>query len=133
MEHGLGSDLSCAFDLEAGMVELSGDDPRLVAQACIRRLSTPRGALLDDPDYGFDLLRELRSPARPEALVALPSLIRAELTKDDRVGSLDIRATLLPSTKAPTVELVIRGDTAAGPFTLTGNLTQDSIRLEITQ
>ena len=126
-----GSDLACATDLDPLMRELYDDDPRLVAESCIRRLQTPRGALMDDPDYGYDLRLVLRSAAYPNKLGALPSLIRAELSKDDRVESLDIKAHFSQDVRAQTIELTIYGTTAVGPFTLTGSLSSETLRLEI--
>jgi len=123
-----GVDLICATDLDPGFRELAADDPRLVAEACLRRLQTPRGGLIDDPDYGYDVREILRTPMTRDQLAAVPARIRAELAKDDRILSLDVDVQQL-STEA--VRLVIHAETDVGPFDLTGPITADEIRLEV--
>jgi hypothetical protein len=67
----------------------------LVAQACYRRLTTPRGTLRGGPDeenYGIDLSSIIGAgnPLRVQAM--LPSMIRGELVKDDRVADVSVTA-----------------------------------------
>lgn len=73
----------------------------LVAQACYRRLTTPRGTLRGGPDeqnYGIDLsaIVGASNPARVAAM--LPSMIRGELLKDDRVADVDTAVTYATAT-----------------------------------
>jgi hypothetical protein len=68
----------------------------LVAQACYRRLTTPRGTLRGGPEeenYGIDMsgLVGAHDPARVAAM--LPSMIRGELLKDDRIADVDTQVT----------------------------------------
>ncbi|WP_437623395.1 hypothetical protein [Sorangium sp. So ce1151] len=115
---GFGADLDCGEDLREDMRLAS---PRLaLAQAAYRRLTTPRGAVIDSPDYGTDL-RELLSRGMTSAeLAAVPGVVRGELTKDERFESVDVRTRMLDTA---TLELVIRCRTASSPFELTMNVT----------
>lgn len=125
-----GSDLSCATDLTPMMVELEGDDPQIVGESNIRRLDTPRGGLVDDPDYGYDLCGELRKPMTAQELRAIPGRIVSELSKDDRNERIEADVTLVG-----TEELYVRIHcvTASGDeFDMTGPVTRDEIRLEVT-
>lgn len=61
-----GTDLSCVVDLDAGLAEVTGNT--LLAQALARRLITPRGGLLDDPNYGYDLTQFLNADIGPTDL-----------------------------------------------------------------
>lgn len=79
----LGSDLSCVSDVTPDMREVSGR--RALAEALVRRLQTPRGTLLDDQNYGFDLVGELGDDVTPAFVASLQSTIVAEVQKDERV------------------------------------------------
>lgn len=116
-DEGFGSDLSCADDLTADMAELASDDPLVVAQATYRRLNTPRGALIDDPDYGLDVCSYLHKGMTPQEVRAIAGQIRLEVLKDDRVLEAEVRVT--PSGQ-DRYALSIAGVTATGPFELTG-------------
>ncbi len=122
-----GSDLMCATDLDPMMRELAADDTRLVAEACLRRLHTTRGGLIDDPDYGFDVRELLRSPMTRAQLAGVPARIRAELAKDDRILTLDVDVRQT----AAELFVSIHAETDIGPFDLTGPITAESIRLEV--
>jgi hypothetical protein len=52
---GYGTDISCTLDLHERMDEVDPMSTRGIAEAIVRRLDTPRGALIDDADYGLDL------------------------------------------------------------------------------
>ncbi|WP_437982919.1 hypothetical protein [Sorangium sp. So ce117] len=121
---GFGVDFDCADDLTELMELASG--PRALAQAVYRRLTTPRGALLDAPDYGYDL-RELLSRGMTSAdLAAIPGIIRSEVTKDERIFDVTTRV----SRPAPdTLELSVHCTTAEGPFTLVLKVTAETVAL----
>lgn len=83
-----GIDVSCVSDLDETFRVVEGK--RLLAEACVRRLTTPRGMLLDDADYGTDL-RELLNDAFTARTMALTvSQIRSELEKDERVVGVKV-------------------------------------------
>lgn len=88
-----GTDLSCISDLDPSMAEVSGR--LLLAQACVRRLTTPRGGLIDDPNYGYDVTQFLNDDLNPADLQRIASAIDAELVKDERVLSSTTQITLI--------------------------------------
>lgn len=82
---GYGRDLSCVMDLTSSMAESTGRI--LLAEACARRLQTDRGELLDDPDYGYNIVGELGTDINLTDLARIQSQIDEELVKDERVSS----------------------------------------------
>lgn len=65
----------------------------LLAQALYRRLVTPRGTLiggLDEENYGLDLVGLLGTVQAESDAASLPSQIRNELLKDERVEDVTV-------------------------------------------
>lgn len=87
---------------------------RCLAQAIGRRLTTPRGSLLDDPAYGFDLRTQLNASLTPPQLAALAGVVKREIEADERVESAEVAVTF--SASALTVRAVVT--TGDGPFRL---------------
>ena len=125
----LGYDTSCTDSLRSGIF-VSGI--RLVAEACYRRLITPRGMLQGgeaEADYGLDLLNLIGSVSTTNDAAALEGQISAELQKDERVQS--VSATVTVVTTQPTVSLTISisVQSAAGPFTMVLAVSQVTVAL----
>lgn len=113
-----GKDTSCTTQLRTGRY-VSG--PQLVAEACWRRLNTPRGMLRggeEEANYGFDLAQFVGRTNPKSVAAQLPGRIRSELKKDQRVDSVDVN--VVPITDGPetsfTITVVVQ--TGEGPFTL---------------
>lgn len=122
-----GADLDCADDFTPLFDELDTKDPKLVAQAVYRRLTTPRGGLIDDPDYGFDVRTLLHKPLSATYQAAIPGLIRAEVMKDDRVAT----CTVTLSNVTPLgFDVAVACTTARGPFSLTFSVADAAVRLK---
>lgn len=128
---GFGADLSCVNDLTADMAEVSGSDTRSLAEALIRRIGTPRGTVLDSPDYGIDLRSYLHRPSTHEELIGLAGDIQNEWSKDDRVSSAEVEISVLE------VGRVLRGrgrvfpaDPSVSPFALTFAVTDAAVAIE---
>lgn len=117
---GFGSDLACAGDITEAALELSGDNVRLVTEAAYRRLTTPRGTLDDDPDYGLDARAFLAVPLTVANRRDITSQVSAELLRDDRIESVEV-ALVQPALN--TLEVSVAGVTAAGSFAFTLALT----------
>jgi hypothetical protein len=76
-------DIDAAHRLESGL--------SLLAHDVFWRWMTPRGRLLDDPDYGFGLIQEVLSqPLGVREISALPRRLEAEARKDERVQSISV-------------------------------------------
>ena len=85
---GYGVDLRSVTDITETLEEVDPFSTLGIAEACARRLGTPRGALADDQDYGIDLRGYCNRATTAAELLELPGQIRNELTKDDRVDSV---------------------------------------------
>lgn len=123
-ESTLGRDLHCVDDIDPSVVEV--DDVAALGQAVLRRLTTPRGSVIDAPNYGRDL-RELLSRGITEAgLDNALSAYREEVLKDERIESVTIRAT---KTDVASLEVRILCVSALGPFALTVDVTIAAVTL----
>lgn len=120
-----GTDLSWTWDVDPAHRLVSGAE--LVAQACFRRLITPRGALLDDPDYGLDLRAELSRAQTREYTASLPGRIEAELRKDPRVLAVAVEIEALAG--FGNYEIAINGTCSEGPFELVVGVAEAAILL----
>lgn len=113
-----GSDLSCVSDLTPSMLVVSGR--RLVAEAIARRLQTPKGGLLDDSNYGYDVTALLNADVAQGDLGRIAAGITAECQKDQRVLSAKVVCEFQPVGNKMTggLKITIALLTLAGPFTL---------------
>ena len=87
-----GTDFSCTDDLETTLVTVSDTD--VVIQALYRRYITPRGRLIGDPDYGFEIASYLNSDVSPPDVAWIESQIKHEGEKDERVSIVNPTVTL---------------------------------------
>lgn len=114
-----GRELSCTDGLNTGRF-VTG--VRLVAEACYRRLTTPRGTLRGgetEQNYGFDLAQFIGCTNARQVAASLPARITNELVKDERVESVEV--DVVPTTTAAgetSFAISIDVVTGAGPFTL---------------
>jgi phage baseplate assembly protein W len=126
---GFGSDLACQDDLDPQFLELDGNDNRVIAEAMFRRLTTPRGTLADDPNYGLDVRAYLHRPGTASLLTEMQGAIRSEVEKDDRVeeGSTTVTVT---QQDVKTITVFVSFVTASGPFSLTLAVTDSATLLK---
>lgn len=123
-----GHDLACTSDLTAAMVEVDG--LTTLAQALYRRLITPRGGLIDDPNYGFDCTSMIDQGMTARQLALIASQIDAELVKDERVASSRTTGRFTAGAgNAGTYTASTLVTTADGPFTLV--LSIDAVSVSI--
>lgn len=119
-----GGDLDCAEDLTAEMREVSG--PIALAQNVYRRLSTPRGMVIDAPDYGRDLRAYLHKGLTPTEQTGIPGEVRAEILKEERIENAEVQVTAFVD---EAMTLAIRCESAEGPFSLTLDVTAAAVVL----
>jgi len=96
----------------------------LLAQACYRRLTTPRGTVRggDGCDiYGLDLSEYVGHVGLTLAQASLPSQIRAELRKDDRIA--DVRVAITRDGVALVITIDVTPVDETEDFTLTLNVS----------
>lgn len=112
MAFSLGSDLSCVQDIDPGGLEVS--EKLCLVQAIARRLMTPRGRLIDDSNYGYDLSQWLGADIGPAELAQIRTFAQAECLKDERVQSVTITVTFQAAVNILLVQVALVA--AQGPF-----------------
>ena len=116
----LGRDISATRTFRTGRFSTG---PQLVAEACFRRLTTPRGALRggeDEANYGLDLRELIGVTNLKTTAAALPGRIRAELEKDERIDSVTVDVlTDVDAAGLASFTITVEAITGEGPFVLT--------------
>jgi hypothetical protein len=106
----LGSDISGVDDIDFALTLVDG---RLaLAQAILRRLTTPRGGLIGSPSYGYDLLRTIGAPV--PASIVLQRVTEQVLAEEE---VLDASVAVALSNGVLQVNIDVEDD--EGPFSLT--------------
>jgi hypothetical protein len=127
---GYGVDLDCVTDTTPALTEVRPQSPHAIGQAVLRRLITPRGAVLDAPDYGYDVRGRLNHGTTTDDIRSMESDVRGEAMKDDRVTNADVTVTYVATTRALTVELIITpADPTRDDFNLVFYVTADAVQL----
>jgi hypothetical protein len=126
-----GSDLSCVTDCDASFSELPPGTALIIAQAGARRLITPRGAVLDDPDLGFDLRSYCNRGVTTEDLRTLQTRCAAELLKDERSQSVNVEVTLQQPSGLSVKAQLTPADPALAPFAFVFAVSDESTLLEL--
>lgn len=109
-----GADIGAVPDLDPMLPTVTGR--AVLREALVRRLSTPRGALFYEPDYGYDLRALLSEGITGSDLFAIAHAVGAEVRKDERV----LGASVVPrlSADGSRLALTLWITDAAGPFEL---------------
>lgn len=128
-DESFGVDLAWRDDLDPSAREVTGRE--LLAQECYHRLTTPRGQLLTDPDYGMDLRAELSVKATAARRASLGARISAEITKDDRVLRADVSVVWLSTSAADfAIKITPVDPSFAQPFDLILSVTDATARIK---
>lgn len=98
-----------------------------VAEAILRRWTTPRGALIDDPNYGFSVMDLVSDDLGKRDIAYAQQQLAQECEKDERVRRASVVLTLAPSTGNLTISATVT--TAAGPFKLVVAVSAVSVEL----
>lgn len=128
-----GRDLSCVTDCDAlYSLTPASPSPLIVAQAVTRRFITPRGGLLDEPDYGLDLRGYLNRGVEQSDLRALEIRARLETLKDERVSDCDLEVEISTDFTALTVTVRLTPvDTSTRPFSFVVSVTDAQVLLDL--
>jgi phage baseplate assembly protein W len=127
MSTDFGSDISCTWGVDPRCAVVTGR--RLLAEAVFRRLITPRGRLIDDPEYGTDITAYLNDDVSPRTLAMLKSAIVAECAKEERIEGASVIITPPAMTAIGAYIIEISLESAEGPFTLTISATNVTVAL----
>jgi len=121
----LGTDISCWPDLDPNGVLVSGRTA--LAQALARRLTTPRGGLFYDTNYGTDLRLYLNEGMTRDAQSRVKAAVEAECRKDERVSSC--AADVVFNAAAQSLRISIAVNPGDGPFSLVLDVTKLTLAL----
>lgn len=106
----LASDISGITDIDFALSTVSG---RLaLAQAILRRLTTPRGQLLGSPTYGYDLLSTVGAPV-PASIVR--QRVLEQVLAEEEVEDASVTVALANGV----LQVSINVEDGKGPFRLT--------------
>lgn len=122
-----GYDLWCTDDLTIGMKEIDGNDNiTIVSQSIYRRLTTPRGQLIDDEDYGYDIRGLLHRGMTANQMLAIPGTIKQEILKEERIDEVNVKIVSANVTTGK-LTLEVEGIAQEEPFTLTISVDQAAL------
>lgn len=126
---GYGNDLSCVTDLTATMEEVDPDSGAGVAEMTIRRVTTPRGMVIDDLSWGIDLRGYLNHGTTALELSNMESSVRTEVERDDRIVTAPVTVAYAAATRSLTVTIVLTLVATGEVFTLIFFVTADGVEL----
>lgn len=123
-----GTTVSCTSDLDVSGNLISGI--RVLSEALTRRLLTPRGRLLDDPDYGYDVTGLINADMTSQEINQISGQIDTEIMKDERVTNSSTTAVLnsLPG-NVVSLTTTTTVTTGSGPFRLVLNVSAITVQL----
>jgi len=131
---GFGTELSCVTDVTPDWAETDPNSPEGIVEATIRRWTTPRGALIDDPNYGYDLRAYCNRGVSSAELRTLALALEAEASKDDRVDAIDVTLTTTRTARMldtlALAAMITPADATLVPFTFTFSVTNAGVLLE---
>lgn len=127
-----GRDLSCVTDITEDCIEVDGSSALIVAQAVTRRFLTPRGALLDDPNYGCDVTGLLNKGVTVQELRAFNARLEAEAMKDERVASAAVLVTFSYAAQSLSIAVTITPkDPRASNFSFVLSVTTGQVLIDL--
>ena len=97
------------------MPAITASEFQCVAEAIVRRWMTPRGQLIDDPNYGYDLTDAINEDLGAADLARIAYLAGQEAAKDERVLACPTQITL---DQFGNMNVLGQVTTASGPFDL---------------
>lgn len=118
-----GQDIDATFDLNP-FLQLIGGLANL-GQALVHRLSTPRGALPYDANYGYDIRDLLNETMTPAKQAQAQADVQGECRKDERVLSAAVAFQFINNA----LTLFINVLTSSGPFNLVLRVTAVTVEL----
>jgi hypothetical protein len=118
---------SCTTELTMPSIMVTGF--RIVAEAIIRRWSCPRGGLIEDPNYGFDLTDNIGADLGQDDLARLSQGAAEEAKKDERVRECYVTMGVITQGDLPVLSVQATVETADGPFILVAAVSSVTVTL----
>lgn len=120
---GYGRDPVCTDDLTPTLKETDPNTIESLAQDLFHRITTERGSIPDDPDFGEDARNFLSAGTTSAGLIAAAGRLQLECGKDDRVAHVDVTAVFTAPGEL-TINLAVTPELAGlQPFNLIVALT----------
>lgn len=88
-----GRDLVCISDLTPTLEETDPLSYASLAQDLYHRITTTRGTIVDDPDFGDNVEDYLSAAIDAASLTLIGGRLASECRKDDRVDTIDVEVT----------------------------------------
>lgn len=110
MSDELGSDFAGVLDVTPTLAVATG--PRALADAILRRLTTPRGGHFEDPLYGYDLRAQIGA-ATPVSVIQ--QRVLEQVLAEEEVADARVSVTRSNGTLRVVIDVIV----ASGPFRLT--------------
>jgi hypothetical protein len=123
----LGIDFAGVTDLDPTMPVITGNLG--LAHAVARRLTTPAGSLIEDPNYGFDTRLFLNAVSKRSFLLGR---IADECLKEERVSDVDVTVEFLSASSSLTINIALTVDDGA-TFDLTLNVSSVTAELLLSE
>lgn len=128
---GYGTDLSCVSDLTETLDEIDPNSALGIAQFVARRLTTAKGSLADDEDFGLDVRGYLNRGVPTIELRDFAGQIRMEVAKDDRIEDCAVEVTAPTSSDLNISIYITPYDASLQPFSLTLAVTASDVLLQL--
>lgn len=125
----LGSDFSGILDIDSALTVVEGE--RCFAEGLARRLTTPAGRMLGDPDYGHDLRQYINAAINNTSHVSLAG--ENECLKDERTEGVTAEVTLESSVQELSADIKVKVSDDEFEFTLNVTETTAAILLPESQ
>jgi len=120
-----GQDISVFQELDATFAMVGGS--RILAEALLRRITTPPGTLDFWPDYGFDVLSLLRESVDQATLFYARQGVINSIEQDERVVSCDCAVQYIQASSALVFSIAVEAGT--GPFQLVVGVSDVAVKL----
>ena len=106
------------------------NDQKILEQAILMRLSTRRGLLWMDPEYGLPLADYVNEGLTQDTLAQIPSEVQAELEKDERISTVEANAKISTTSQGSKLGLDLKVTPNEGPeFQLTIGVSELTVEL----
>lgn len=114
------------LDLTERMSEVDPFTVEGLGWALLRRVTTERGSLPDNDDYGVDLTSFLNKGHTNKDLLSYASIVKGELQQDDRVASASVEVSYVAETRSLSWSLTVEPeDPELSTFTLVVAVGED--------
>lgn len=114
-----------SIDLDPGMGEILGRT--LFVQRCIRRVTTPRGSVVDCPNDCYDIRSFMRGSVQAAPNATIQGILQPEMLKEQGVISCQVGVKYALATTTLLITMAL--GSSYGPLSLTFGLSPGNIEI----